>query len=56
MYLPFVHASNTACLSLQPLCLVAQHYMAALETDAPPEWRGKFIHYKALKKLLKACR
>lgn len=27
----------------------------AVDRDAPPEWRGKFLHYKALKKALKEC-
>lgn len=26
-----------------------------MDRDAPPEWRGKFIRYKALKKALKEC-
>ncbi len=34
---------------------VRQHYMAALDQDAPPEWQGKFLNYKLLKKLLKTC-
>lgn len=32
-------------------CPVAQ----AVDRDAPPEWRGKFFRYKALKKALKEC-
>lgn len=24
-----------------------QHYMAALDNDAPSQWQGKFLHYKA---------
>ncbi len=31
-------------------------YLKALEFDAPPEWRGKFIGYKRLKKELKNLR
>ena len=54
--LPFVHTGLAARFSVEPMWPSAQHYMSALETDAPPEWRGKFINYKALKKLLKACR
>lgn len=27
----------------------------AVDRDAPPEWRGKFFRYKALKKALKEC-
>ncbi|CAK0780442.1 hypothetical protein CVIRNUC_005055 [Coccomyxa viridis] len=28
-------------------------YLKALESDAPPEWRGKFLGYKRLKKAIK---
>lgn len=31
------------------------HYLATIERDAPEEWKGKFIKYKKLKKMLKAC-
>ncbi|CAL8468915.1 g8456 [Coccomyxa elongata] len=31
-------------------------YLKALECDAPPEWRGKFLAYKRLKKLLRRQR
>ena len=31
-------------------------YLKALESDAPPEWRGKFIGYKRLKKAIKHLR
>ena len=30
-------------------------YLSALERDAPQEWQGRFIQYKKLKKMLKAC-
>jgi hypothetical protein len=30
------------------------HYLQALDQDAPPAWRGKFLAYKALKKQVKA--
>lgn len=30
--------------------------LKALEGSAAPEWRGKFIHYKELKKAIKLCR
>lgn len=30
--------------------------LKALEKNAAPEWRGKFINYKALKKAIKKCR
>lgn len=30
-------------------------YLGALERDAPQEWQGRFIQYKKLKKMLKAC-
>ena len=30
-------------------------YLGALERDAPREWQGRFIQYKKLKKMLKAC-
>lgn len=29
-------------------------YLKALDSDAPPEWRTKFLNYKMLKKDLKA--
>lgn len=29
-------------------------YLKALDSDSPPEWRSKFLNYKALKKDLKA--
>ena len=29
------------------------HYLQALDQDAPPEWQGKFLDYKALKKQVK---
>lgn len=28
-------------------------YLKALDSDAPPEWRGKFLAYKRLKKMLR---
>ncbi len=28
-------------------------YLKALDSDAPPEWRGKFLAYKQLKKMLR---
>ena len=31
-------------------------YLKALESDAPPEWRGKFLGYKRLKKAIKQLR
>ncbi|BDA43089.1 probable E3 ubiquitin-protein ligase BAH1-like 1 at C-terminar half [Coccomyxa sp. Obi] len=31
-------------------------YLKALDCDAPPEWRGKFLAYKRLKKLLRRQR
>ena len=31
-------------------------YLKALESDAPPEWRGKFLGYKRLKKAIKILR
>lgn len=31
-------------------------YLKALESDAPPEWRGKFLGYKRLKKAIKHLR
>lgn len=35
--------------------VVLQHYITALGQDAPPEWQGKFLDYKVLKKMLKTC-
>ncbi|KAL4521381.1 hypothetical protein Ndes2526A_g01587 [Nannochloris sp. 'desiccata'] len=32
------------------------HYITVLERDAPPQWRGKFLLYKQLKKMLKRCK
>jgi hypothetical protein len=32
------------------------HYITVLERDAPPQWRGKFVKYKQLKKMLKRCK
>ena len=29
-------------------------YLKALDSDSPPDWRSKFLNYKALKKDLKA--
>ena len=29
------------------------HYLQALDQDAPPQWRGKFLEYKVLKKQIK---
>lgn len=30
-------------------------YIEALQRDCPPEWRGRFLKYKELKKTLKKC-
>lgn len=32
------------------------HQLKALEGSAAQEWRGKFIHYKDLKKAIKLCK
>lgn len=31
------------------------HYLTTLERDAPQQWKGKFLQYKKLKKILKTC-
>ncbi|KAI8112293.1 hypothetical protein M9434_003616 [Picochlorum sp. BPE23] len=31
------------------------HYLTTLERDAPKQWKGKFLQYKKLKKVLKTC-
>ena len=49
------HTGDASLLAARTPGSLTRRYLTALERDAPQEWQGRFIQYKKLKKMLKAC-